>query len=524
MQKVTDRMAAVDLSLDAASTNYYSLEGTSAKKRWQEMAVVTAVLSVLGLILWWRFLPLPGGDLGFYTEPAYWLAKFGVLAGPGSQYVDLTYQKGIYNYPPGHFLLLAGWIKLFGLSPDSLLAYTHLIHTGILALLYGLVRFRYGCSRLISSLMVLSIFAKIPHGRPDLPACLLSIAAWVALPRETDWPRIVLSGCLAGATLLVSPGFGIGIVSTLLVLMLVNRQSDFRRRALKALVWGAVAGILFAGITAIVLWQQHSWVLAYFQFKTNMLHRGAQLNQMPPLVLYVYLFGILPFALMAILPAIITGAVNLRRPGSDLRDVTFAFLGGAFMWFKSNKSQLLLEHHFLFPAKSVFLAVLCSQKRFPLWLRIIPFLVITVCSSYLYKATFLYLGQPLRREAAEANVRPSNDKVVAVDSLYFANSYAPGHTLNYETVQAEVNWPQYLEALPPNVQSRFFADLARTPVTPNSYSISAFAAMVYGLPEGSDISCTGSANKLELLRVLGRKWKLPANPFGLTTCTPTQPK
>src|SRR5437879_4227587 len=170
-------MPTADLSLDAASTNYYSLEGTPAKKRWQEMAVVTAVLSVLGLILWWRFLPLPGVDLGFYTEPTYWLAKFGVLAGPGSQYVDLTYQKGIYNYPPGHFLLLAGWIKLFGLSPDSLLAYTHLIHTGILALLYGLVRFRYGCSRLISSLMIVYIFAKIPHGRPDLPACLLSIAA-----------------------------------------------------------------------------------------------------------------------------------------------------------------------------------------------------------------------------------------------------------------------------------------------------------------------------------------------------------
>ncbi|HET7108876.1 MAG TPA: hypothetical protein VFI38_18830 [Candidatus Acidoferrum sp.] len=517
-------MVSADLQSKSSATNFGVPGNTGIVNQWRELALVTAVLSAAALILWWRFLPLPHGDLDFYTEPAYLLARFGTLAGPGSQYVDLTYQKGIYNYPPGQFLLLAGWIKLFGLSPDSLLAYTHLIHTGILVLLYGLVRFRYGCSRLISSLTILSIFPKITHGRPDLPACLLSIAAWAALPSKKNWQRITLSGCLAGATLLVSPGFGVGIIATLFTLMLVNRDTPFRERVLKVAVWGGVAGIFFTSITAIVLWQQHSWMLAYFQFKTNMLHRGAQLNRMPPLVLYTYLFGILPFALVAILPAIITGAMNLRRPGSDLRDVTFAFLGGAFTWFKSNKSQLLLEHHFLFPAKSVFLAVLCSQKKFPLWLRVIPFLIITTCSFYLYKANFLYLGQPLRQEAAEAKVKPSSDKVVAVDSLYFASAYAPGRTLNYETVQVAVNWPQYLEALPQNVQSSFFADLPRTPVTPNSYSISAYAAMVYGLPEGSDISCTGPAEKLAFLTALGRKWKLPANPFALTTCRPTQPK
>ena len=517
-------MATLGLSPDASSMTYYSPEGTPPKKRWQELAVVSAILSAVALVLWWRFLPLPHGDLGFYTEPAYLLAKFGTLVGPGSQYIDLTYQKGFYNYPPGHYLLLAGWIKLFGLSPDSLLAYTHLIHTGILVLLYWLVRFRYGCSRLISSLTILSIFARIPHGRPDLPACLLSIAAWVALPREKNWPRIALSGCLAGATLLVSPGFGVGIIATLSTLMLVNRESPFRERALKLAVWGGLAGLFFAGITGVVLWQQHSWVLAYFQFKTNMMIRGEQVNKMPQLILFTYLFGIVPFALLAVLPAIIVGAVNLRRPGSDLRDVTFAFLGGAFTWFKVNKAQLLLDHHFLFPAKSVFLAVLCSQKQFPLWLRVMPFLIISTCSFYLYKSNFLYLGQPLRSEAASANVLPSRDKVVAVDSLYFAPAYAPGHTLNYESVQVAELWPQYLAALPQNLQLTFLAGLPRTPISPNSYSVSAYARILYGLPSRVDIKCTSSADGFEPLTVLGRQWKLPSNPFAPTTCTAIRPK
>ena len=103
--------------------------------RIAEFAVVSSIVLVVSLILWWRFLPLPHQDLNFYTEPAFMLAKFGKLAGPGSQYVDLTYQKGIYNYPPGHFLILAAWIRLWGFSADSLLAVLILS----LRLLVGLV-------------------------------------------------------------------------------------------------------------------------------------------------------------------------------------------------------------------------------------------------------------------------------------------------------------------------------------------------------------------------------------------------
>src|SRR5271168_4207370 len=79
-------------------------EPGSRARALEVLAVLASVLSV-SLLLWWRFLPLPHQDLNFYTEPAYLLATQGKLAGPASQYLDLTYQKGFYFYPPGYFLI-----------------------------------------------------------------------------------------------------------------------------------------------------------------------------------------------------------------------------------------------------------------------------------------------------------------------------------------------------------------------------------------------------------------------------------
>jgi hypothetical protein len=78
--------------------------------------------------------------------------------------------------------------------------------------------------------------------------------------------------------------------------------------------------------------------------------------------------------------------------------------------------------------------------------------------------------------------------------------------------------------LPQNLQSTFLAGLPRTPKSPNSYAVSAYARMLYGLPSRADVTCTGTADKFEPLTVLGRKWKLPSNPFAPTICTATQPK
>jgi hypothetical protein len=485
----------------------------------RELAIVSAFIIAISLILWWRFLPLPHADLGFYTEPAFLLAKFGTLAGPGSQYVDLTYQKGLYNYPPGHFLILAGWIKLFGLSLDSLLAYTHLVHAGILILLYALIRFRYQCTRFISLLALLTPLSKITHGRPDLTACLLSITAWLALPEDKNWKRIVVSGALAGATLLVSPAYGVGILSTLFALMLVKQEITTREKLLRIVTWGATAGMVFASVTLLVLWQQHSWTLAYTQFMSNLTFRGAQVNKMPNLGQYAYLFGILPFVVLAVMPAMITAIVTLRKPASKLRDVTWAFLAAAFICFMLNKSQLLLEHHWLFASKIVFLAMLCSQPRFPLWLRVMPLLIISVSSFYLYKANFLYIGKPLRSEAASFRGVPGNPETFAVDSLYFAKAYQAGHTLNYETIKVELFWPQYLAAIPSNLQDSLLSGLSRAPAVPSIYLLSAYTMALYGAPAEPNVSCTMDSQGFKPLQAFGRKWKLPAHPYTLMTCT-----
>lgn len=499
---------------------------------WRELAAISAIVTAVSLVLWWRFLPLPHGDLGFYSEPAYLLARFGKLAAPGSQYVDLTYQRGFYNYPPGYFLVLAAWIKLLGFSPDSLLAFTHLIHSAMLILLYALLRFRYACSRLISSLALVAIFAKIPHGRPDLLACLLSVAAWLALPEHRNTPdphaqdqnrgRLALSGALAGAALLVSPAFGLAILVTLFILIAIDTCSISRRLKRLAL-FGSSAFLFFAGIVSIVLWSQHSWILAYVQFTTYSRIRGSQLNHMPALIPYVYLFGIFPFVVLTVLPAIVVVARTMRKPSSTLRHVSLAFLGATLVWFLLNKSQLLLEHHYLFISKTVFLALLCSLPEIPRWLRVLPFLLISVIGFYLYKADYLYIATPLRAEAAVFQPGPGSEREVSVDSLYFTRVYDPDRTIGYETFNIEHYWPRLLAAMPARFKSRLLAGLPLAPAVPDVYLISAFTLGKFGAPLAPNVSCAKPAAASRLLRAFGRRWNLPEDPFLLIACSAAPP-
>lgn len=493
-------------------------EQDSASRR-RELAIVIAVTLAISLILWWRFLPLPDGDLNFYTEPAFLLATIGKLAGPGSQYIDLTYQKAMYFYPPGHFLILAGWIKLFGLSADSLLAYTHAVHAGILISLWALLRFRYACSKLISTLVLLSVFPAMPHGRPDLTACLLSLLAWLVLPEEEGWKRLAFSGLLAGATLLVSPAYGVGIIATLTVLILVRSQFPFRVRVRSVLVWLLSAGLFFWSVAGTALSLQHSWTLAYIQFKTNATIRGHMLNVFPDMrLLFTYVFSIVPFLVLAVIPAFLAVLFTWRHPRSKLRDVSVAFLGGTAVWFALNKSQLLLNYHFLFPSKSIFLGVLCSWPRFPTWLRVAPLLLLSAIHFYYQKGNFLYFATPLRETYRNygATVQPVGE--VAVDSLYFARFYRIGHSLNYETV-VESFWPQYLAAIPAGLQNEMLSGLERKPVEPSMLVVSAATVRLTGEPHGDNLTCTRPPEAYAHLRTFGRTWNLPANPYALFVCS-----
>jgi len=510
------------LSMPNAATSEKEPAPVNLSGRIAEFAVVSSIVLVVSLILWWRFLPLPHQDLNFYTEPAFMLAKFGKLAGPGSQYVDLTYQKGIYNYPPGHFLILAAWIRLWGFSADSLLAYTHAVHAGILIILWVLSRFRYGCSRLISSLVLLSIFPRMAHGRPDLPACFLSVAAWLALPEEKNLGRLILSGCLAGITMLVSPGYGVGLLATLVVLVLATQRIPLRERLRTLMIWLFSAGLVFTSILTTVLYLQHSWTLAFVQFRTNAAIRGAQVNVLPDFhLLFTLIFSVIPFLLLAVIPAFLAVLATWRSPEHQLRNVSLAFLGGASAWFAMNKSQLLLDHHYLFPAKSIFVGVFYSWPRFPAWVRAAPLLLLSAIGFYYYKADFLYLTTPLRdaERTYAARVHPAGE--IAVDSLYITKFYAPGRTLNYETVDAEEYWPKYLAAIPANLQDDLLSGLQRKPAEPSMLVVSAYTVQRFGQLLHLSPPCTVPLEVSERLRLLGRTWNLPAQPYALLVCART---
>jgi len=475
------------------------------------------VVSVSG-ILFWRFLPLPNGDLSFYTEPAYLLAQSGRLAAPGSQNIDLTFQKAVYPYPPGYFLILAGWLRIFGLSADSLLAYTHLVHTAALILLWILLRARYSCPRGVCSLVLLSFFPRMAHGRPDLTAAALSMAAWLALPEGNGLGRIVLSGCLAGATLMVSLAFGVGIISTLAILMLVDSGLAMRQRLRKIAVWAGAAGIFFAGVTGTFLAQQHAWTIAYVQFKTSVSVRGTELNVLPDFrLLFTWVFCVVPFFLAAVLPAVLAASGKCRGASNDLRNVGIAFLGSTAAWLALNKSQLITDHHFLFPAKSVFMGVFYAWPRLPAWIRSAPLLLLCLISFYYYKADFLYLGTPLRLEARSyaAEVQPQG--IIAVDSLYFAKFYRPRQSLSYEVTAFESYWQRYRDAIPEFARTAMLAGLPDKPMQPDMLLISAYTTRFQDLPT-FNIPCERPKAFADRLHVLGRRWNLPAQPFALMVC------
>jgi len=487
----------------------------------RELLLVFAVILLVSLFLWWRFLPLPHLDLNFYTEPAYLLARYGTLAGPGSQYIDLTYQKGLYFYPPGYFLVLAAWIKVFGLSSDSLLGYTHAIHVAFLVALWVLLRRRYSCTVTTSALVLLAVFPAINHGRPDLTAALLSVAAWLALPARGELGRFLLSGFLVGATMLVSPAYGIGIASTLAAITFTDSSNPLAVRTRSFFIWAGTAGLVLAAVLSIVLSEQNAWTLAYVQFKSNVAIRGHELNTLPNLrTPFAWTFSIIPFLLVALVPAFVAVLFTWRNRQTALRSVSLAFLAGTAVWFALNKAQLLYEHHYLLVSKVVFLGVLCSLPKFPRWARPLPLLLLAAISFYKWKADFLYLGSPLRDDERKHAASTLTAGEIAVDSLYFARLYRPGRSLNYECYDLAY-WPRYLTAIPQRFQDAMLSDLPRKPLEPSMLVVSAATVQRLGEPHFQNMQCTAAPPVGQRLKLLGRTWKLPADPYALVLCSAT---
>ena len=317
---------------------------------------------------------------------------------------------------------------------------------------------------------------------------------------------------------MVSLALGVGIIATLGVLMLIDSRLAVRQRLRKITIWAGAAGIFFAGVTGTFLAQQHAWTIAYVQFKTSVSVRGTELNVLPDFrLLFTWVFCVVPFFLAAVLPAVLAASGKCRGASNDLRNVGIAFLGSTAAWLALNKSQLITDHHFLFPAKSVFMGVFYAWPRLPAWIRSAPLLLLCLISFYYYKADFLYLGTPLRLEARSyaAEVQPQG--IIAVDSLYFAKFYRPRQSLSYEVTAFESYWQRYRDAIPEFARTAMLAGLPDKPMQPDMLLISAYTTRFQDLPT-FNIPCERPKAFADRLHVLGRRWNLPAQPFALMVC------
>src|SRR5262245_42451658 len=128
-----------------------------------ELGLVVLMNVAVHLIMLVLGMPLPHVDLSTYVEPAFLLAQTGVLAGPATQHQDLLYTVGFYSYPPGYFLLLGGWVKVFGPSTTFLLAYTHFVHTILMVTVWTLLRQRFRATRVATALAIASLFPLFHH-------------------------------------------------------------------------------------------------------------------------------------------------------------------------------------------------------------------------------------------------------------------------------------------------------------------------------------------------------------------------
>ena len=271
-----------------------------------ELITVSSVIIILHLILWWRYLPLAHQDLNFHTEPGLNLATYGIITGSGSQHIDLTYVKGMYFYPPGYSLIIGSWIKLFGSSVHSLLACTHLTHTGYLFTLWVLLRRRFKCTRLAAALAVISSFPMFHHGRPDVTALLLGAIALLIIPHKINLCLLLLSGSILGIAVLVSPPYGISAAAVVVAFYLFASKLPLTKN-LKGLALITVSSVFsFIGIWAAVITWQNSWALGIEKFRVNSANRAYELNQMPDFFTsYMFVFSVLPLFLLTLIPLII---------------------------------------------------------------------------------------------------------------------------------------------------------------------------------------------------------------------------
>ncbi|MDJ1175390.1 hypothetical protein [Roseofilum capinflatum] len=484
----------------------------------KELASVIVILAIIHLFLWWKYLPISHIDLNFYTEPALMLARHGVISGPGSQHLDLTYTKGIYFYPPGYALVVAGWIKLFGFSIRSLLAYTNLIHMLYLCALWLLMRKRFYCTKLAASLVLISTFPMFNHGRPDLTALLISAIAWIIIPKEFKLPSLMYSAILMGVAILISLPFGISSTATIITFYLVSPSLCLSEK-LKGLIFIiSITTLTILSIWAVVFTWQNAWMFGPEQFIVNLANRGQDLNQivLPPLS-YGLAFIIVPLGLVILTPL----GVGLYWYRCSLRNifvqVSLSYLGGFTTWFFLSKMPLLMIYHFNFIARPILQGVLVSFRQPIRFIAIGLLVLFTMINFYFHKNEFLLLASnPSESYKIVENISIEPHKIAAIDSYFFPILYRDKKTINYEIFHTNL-WETYYAATSPKTLDVLFNAETQSlkPWNPDIIVVSAMT--LYFIDTADRLSGFRNVTDEELvipqLKLFGHTIKFPNDPL-----------
>ncbi len=153
---------------------------TSAKGNSFPSLSLLGVLFLFG-ILWCSDFPKPIYDDLFYLGASVNLARGGDLANPLLARQEFP-SHFFFVYPPLHSYAVAGWLKLFGISADSVTAFPLLMQCVIAAATIAILR-KHGAPCWLEWLVPLGVaVAFLPSGlRPEPVAVALAMAGFALL-------------------------------------------------------------------------------------------------------------------------------------------------------------------------------------------------------------------------------------------------------------------------------------------------------------------------------------------------------
>jgi hypothetical protein len=215
--------------------------------------VLIAVLAVyLLLAAAYIYTTLPSPDEGMFADPAITLATRGYL---GSRITDPAFAispgvvRHIYYMPPLHFVLLAAWYKIFGMSLFSMRWLSAILGLGWLLAWYRVFALSHG-RRAVWFVLALAtdgtFLLASSSGRMDLECAALgfgALAAYLALRSRRFEYAVLCSWTLIALSGLSHPNGIFYAIDLLLVSLCLDRSRWSWPTVARALLPVALAGL-----------------------------------------------------------------------------------------------------------------------------------------------------------------------------------------------------------------------------------------------------------------------------------------